>query len=162
MMRGFPFRSGWSAMRACVQRVSRAQVSVDNQVIGQTGRGLVVLVGVAAGDDEKDVHWMAERVVHLRIFPDDEGKMNRSLKDVGGEMLAISQFTLFGDARKGLRPSFIAAADPETGNRLYHDFIHAVRGMNIVVAEGRFRADMQVELVNDGPVTILLDSRKAF
>lgn len=149
-------------MRACVQRVGRAHVSVDDEIVGRIGRGLVVLVGVAAGDDERDVKWLAERVVNLRIFPDEEGKMNRSLKDNGGELLAISQFTLLGDARKGLRPSFVTAADPETGNRLYRQFVESVRGMNIAVAEGRFRADMQVELVNDGPVTLLLDSRKAF
>lgn len=149
-------------MRACVQRVSRGKVEVDRQVVGEIGMGLVVLLGVGQGDSDADAKYLAEKICQLRIFPDDEGKMNRSLIDVEGELLAISQFTLYGDSRKGRRPSFITAADPETGNQLYEKFVQQVRGLQITVATGQFQADMQVELVNDGPVTILLDSEKLF
>lgn len=149
-------------MRACVQRVNRAHVSVDGQVIGTIQQGLVVLLGVGEGDDESDARYMAEKVVQLRIFADDQGKMNRSLFDINGQILAISQFTLLGDVRKGRRPSFISAADPETGHHLYERFVSHVRSMNVDVETGKFQANMQVELVNDGPVTILIDSRKSF
>ncbi len=149
-------------MRACVQRVTRAHVSVDGQVVGSIERGLVVLLGVGQGDDESDARHLAEKITQLRIFPDDDGKMNRSLVDVGGAVLAISQFTLYGDSRKGRRPSFIAAADPQEGNRLYERFVNVVKELDVTVATGKFQADMQVELVNDGPVTILLDSNKQF
>ena len=149
-------------MRAVVQRVSSASVSVDGEIVGQIGEGLLVLLGVAAGDTEEDVRYMAEKCVHLRIFEDEAGKMNRSLLDVGGQMLVVSQFTLLGDCRKGRRPSFIAAAPPEEGNRLYEAFCDAVRAYGVHVATGRFQAMMDVALVNRGPVTILIDSRKVF
>lgn len=135
---------------------------MDGQVIGTIAQGLVVLLGVGEGDQESDARSVAEKVVQLRIFADDEGKMNRSLLDINGQVLAISQFTLFGDVRKGRRPSFISAADPDTGNRLYEHFVDHIRAMNVHVATGKFQADMQVELVNDGPVTILIDSKKSF
>ena len=147
-------------MRGCVQRVSRAKVEVDSQVIGEIGRGLAVLLGVGKGDTEADAKYLAEKITQLRIFADDEGKMNRSLVDVSGQLLAISQFTLYGDVRKGRRPSFIQAADPEMGKRLYEYFVQQVRELGIAVASGQFQADMQVELVNEGPVTIILDSEK--
>ncbi len=149
-------------MRACVQRVSRANVTVDGDVIGKIGAGLVVLLGVADNDTEDDAQLMAEKISQLRIFPDNEGKMNRSLEDSGGAMLVISQFTLLGDCRKGRRPSFVHAAPPELGNDLYERFVQLVRDRGIEVATGQFRAHMDVELVNDGPVTMLLDSCKLF
>ena len=149
-------------MRACVQRVSRAKVQVDSQVVGEIGVGLVVLVGVGKEDAEADTRYLAKKVAQLRIFPDDDGKMNRSLLDVQGQVLAISQFTLFGDCRKGRRPSFVSAADPETGNRLYEQYVSDTRELGVTVETGRFQTDMQVELINDGPVTIMLDSKKEF
>lgn len=149
-------------MRACVQRVSEAQVEVDDEVVGQIGGGLLVLLGVAADDTEADALQMADKIVGLRIFEDEAGKMNRSLADVGGGLLAVSQFTLLGDCRKGRRPSFVAAAPPETAERLYEQFVEAVRSVGIEVATGRFRQHMHVSLVNDGPVTLLLDSRRLF
>lgn len=149
-------------MRACVQRVSQASVAVDGEVSGRIGAGVVVLLGVAADDTADDVQFMADKIVDLRIFGDDEGKMNRSLAEVGGAMLVVSQFTLLGDARKGRRPSYIAAAPPELAERLYEEFVAAARGRGIEVATGKFRAHMDVSLVNDGPVTLLLDSRKLF
>jgi D-aminoacyl-tRNA deacylase len=149
-------------MRACVQRVSQASVTVDGEIVGQIGRGLVVLLGVATDDTADDVASLAEKCVELRIFNDDDGKMNRSLVESGGAMLVISQFTLLGDARKGRRPSFIAAAPPEQADALYQAFVAQVRARGIEVATGKFRAHMDVALVNDGPVTILLDSRKSF
>lgn len=149
-------------MRACVQRVSEAFVTVDGEVCGQIGAGVVVLLGVAADDTADDVQYMANKVVDLRIFGDDEGKMNRSLAEVGGAMLVVSQFTLLGDVRKGRRPSYIAAAPPELAEKLYEEFVAAVRRRGIEVATGKFRAHMDVSLVNDGPVTLLLDSRKMF
>ena len=145
-------------MRACVQRVSNARVAVNHCTVGQIGRGLVVLLGVAADDEPKDVAWMVNRLVGLRIFEDDDGKMNRSVVDVGGAMLVVSQFTLLGDCRKGRRPSFIAAAGPERAKNLYEEFIAAVREQGIEVATGEFRAMMEVSLVNDGPVTLIVDS----
>jgi D-tyrosyl-tRNA(Tyr) deacylase len=130
--------------------------------VGSIGAGLVVLLGVAAGDEDADAAWMAEKVVDLRIFADDQGKMNRSLADTKGEMLVVSQFTLLGDCRKGRRPSFVHAALPEKANRLYEVFSSLVAQRGIRVATGRFRAHMNVSLVNDGPVTLLLDSAKLF
>jgi D-tyrosyl-tRNA(Tyr) deacylase len=147
-------------MRAVIQRVARASVAVEGQVIGQIGHGLVVLLGVEQDDTDADAQQLADKAVQLRIFDDDEGKMNRSLQDVGGAMLVVSQFTLLGDCRKGRRPSFIDAAPPEQAERLYETFVAAVGVQGVRVATGKFRAMMQVELVNDGPVTILLDSRK--
>jgi len=149
-------------MRGVLQRVTRASVTVDGQVIGEIGRGLVVLLGVEQDDTEADAHQLADKTIQLRIFDDADGKMNLGLTDVGGSVLVVSQFTLLGDCRKGRRPSFIQAAPPELAERLYETFVAAVGVQGIPVATGKFRAMMQVELVNDGPVTILLDSRKRF
>ena len=149
-------------MRAVVQRVTRADVRVEGEVVGQIGLGFLVLLGVAADDQREDAVATAAKIVGLRVFEDDEGKMNRSLSEVGGAVLAVSQFTLLGDCRKGRRPSFIAAAAPELANRLYQEFIAEVQGQGILVETGRFQAEMQVSLVNDGPVTLLIDSRKLF
>ena len=149
-------------MRACVQRVSRAEVRVEGEVCGRIGPGLLVLLGVAEGDTEADALKMADKIVGLRIFEDDEEKMNRTLADVAGSMLVVSQFTLLGDCRKGRRPSFTDAAPPELAETLYEAFVSAVRGQGVTVATGRFRENMRVSLENDGPVTLLLDSRKRF
>ncbi len=149
-------------MRAVVQRVSRADVTVDGETVGQIGHGFLVLLGVAANDQREDVIVTATKIVGLRVFEDDAGKMNRSLADVGGSMLVVSQFTLLGDCRTGRRPSFIAAAPPELANALYQEFIAEVRGQGITVETGKFQADMQVSLTNDGPVTLLIDSQKLF
>lgn len=149
-------------MKAVLQRVTRAQVSVDGEVIGQIGPGLVVLLGVAQGDTQADVDWMAEKVIQLRLFEDAAGKTNLSTKDVEGGLLVISQFTLLADCRNGRRPSFTAAAPPEEANQLYEAFVAACRQSGLPVQTGKFRADMQVELVNDGPVTVMLDSKKTF
>ncbi len=149
-------------MRACIQRVRRAKVTVDSEVVGEIGMGLLVLLGVGHDDTSETAKMMADKIVQLRIFNDQEGKMNRSLIDVQGQLLAVSQFTLYGDARKGRRPSFVAASNPELGNQLYQEFVDCVRRSEVVVVTGRFQADMQVELVNDGPVTLLLDSDKQF
>lgn len=149
-------------MRACVQRVSRASVTVGGEIVGEIGNGLLVLLGVEADDTDQDLAYLADKVIALRVFADDEGKMNRSLQDVGGAMLVVSQFTLLGDCRKGRRPSYINAAEPEIGEAMYEQFVAHVAGQGIEVATGRFRAMMDVELVNDGPVTLLLDSRKRF
>lgn len=149
-------------MRACVQRVSEARVTVGGELCGQIGRGLLVLVGVAAGDTSEDARQMADKLVGLRVFDDAEGKMNLSLTDVGGAMLVVSQFTLLGDCRKGRRPSFVAAAPPEQGEALYEALVAEVRRLGIAVETGRFRQHMQVSLSNDGPVTLLLDSRREF
>lgn len=145
-------------MRACIQRVSRASVTVDGEVTGQIGQGLVVLLGVAHDDGEQQVSWLADKITGLRIFEDDDGKMNRSLAEVGGAMLVVSQFTLYGDSRKGRRPSFIDAAPPELAERLYEAFVERVRGQGVEVATGRFRTHMDVSLVNDGPVTLWIDT----
>jgi D-tyrosyl-tRNA(Tyr) deacylase len=145
-------------MRACVQRVSEASVTVDSAVTGQIGRGLVVLLGVSAQDSPADVDWLADKIVGLRIFEDDAGKMNRSLAEVGGEVLVVSQFTLYGDCRHGRRPSFSDAAPPELAEKLYEAFVARVAGTGIPVATGRFREMMQVALVNDGPVTLWIDT----
>lgn len=147
-------------MRCVVQRVTQAGVTVAGETIGQIGQGFMVLIGVSVQDGDKDVRYMADKVPNLRIFEDDEGKMNRSLKDVGGAILAVSQFTLYGDARGGRRPSFTEAARPEAANELYEKLVEAWRAQGVHVETGRFRADMQVSLVNDGPVTLLLDSTK--
>ena len=149
-------------MRAVVQRVSAASVSVDGQVTGEIAGGLCVLVGVGQSDGEEDARWLADKVVDLRIFEDDQGKMNRSVLDVRGAVLAISQFTLFGDARKGARPGFVDAARPELAQPLYAKFCEQVRARGVQVGEGVFRATMQVRIVNEGPVTLLLDSKKLF
>ena len=145
-------------MRACIQRVSEARVAVDGEVVGQIGRGLVVLLGVGTEDGDAEVDWLAEKLVGLRIFEDDEGKMNRSIAEMGGAMLVVSQFTLYGDARKGRRPSFTGAAPPEQAERLYQAFVARVRSRGIEVATGRFREHMLVSLVNDGPVTLWIDT----
>ena len=149
-------------MRCVIQRVTEASVTVEGEVIGQIGRGFMVLIGVSAEDTDKDLKYMAEKVPNLRIFEDGQGKMNLSLKDVGGAILAVSQFTLYGDARGSRRPSFIQAARPEQANDLYEQLVAAWRAQGLTVETGRFRAEMQVALINDGPVTILMDSTKAF
>ncbi|MCA9237160.1 MAG: D-tyrosyl-tRNA(Tyr) deacylase [Planctomycetales bacterium] len=145
-------------MIACVQRVSSASVVVDGETVGSIGRGLLVLLGVAADDAEADLRWLVDKVVGLRIFNDAEGKMNCGLADVGGELLVVSQFTLLGDCRKGRRPSFIAAAPPEQAERMYNEFVARARSQGVTVATGRFRTHMDVQLVNDGPVTLVIDS----
>jgi len=149
-------------MRAVLQRVSRARVTVEKQVTGEIGAGLMILLGVGREDSSAVAQSMAEKVANLRIFEDDQGKMNRSLLDVQGSALVVSQFTLYGDARGQRRPSFIAAAPPETAKTLYEEFCAALRALGVTVATGIFQAMMSVELVNEGPVTILLDSEKAF
>ena len=149
-------------MRACVQRVSRGKVTVDGQVVGEVAHGMVVLLGVTQEDTQKDASFMAQKLMGLRIFQDEDGKMNRSLLESGGSMLVVSQFTLLGDCRKGRRPSFGAAAEPEVAEQLYEHFVTQVRQGGVQVATGTFRAHMDVELVNDGPVTLLVDSKKAF
>jgi len=149
-------------MRAVVQRVTRAKVTVENEISGEIKQGLVVLLGVARDDAKADADYLASKIVSLRIFDDEAGKMNRSLVDIGGGLLIVSQFTLYGDVRRGLRPSWIEAAAPETAKPLYEYFVERVRELVDEVACGSFRSLMQVELVNDGPVTILLDSRKQF
>jgi D-tyrosyl-tRNA(Tyr) deacylase len=145
-------------MRACIQRVSEADVTVGGRRIGRIGRGLLVLLGVARTDTVEEAGWLAEKVASLRIFEDDEGKMNRSLTEVDGEMLVVSQFTLYGDCRKGRRPSFVDAAGPALAEDLYNQFVSVVRGQGIEVATGRFREHMLVSLVNDGPVTVWIDT----
>lgn len=149
-------------MRAVVQRVSRAQVLVDGSVTGEIGAGLLVLVAVGRGDTAATAGSMAGRILNLRIFHDEQGKMNRSLLDTGGALLAVSQFTLYGDARGQRRPSFLQAAPPDQGKALYEEFIEAVRSRGVRVETGVFQRHMSVELANDGPVTILLDSDKLF
>lgn len=149
-------------MRAVVQRVSRASVRVDDRITSEIAAGLMVLVGVGVDDDATDARWIAEKIVNLRIFRDDEGLMNRSVAESGGEVLLVSQFTLHGDVRKGRRPSFIAAAKEPLARTLYERVGEEVRALGVRVAYGEFGADMQVELVNSGPVTILLDSKRTF
>ena len=146
-------------MRACVQRVSQASVTVAGQITGRIERGLLVLLGVATGDTADDAQQLAQKVVELRIFNDDDGKMNRSLLEAGGATLVVSQFTLLGDCRKGRRPSFTEAAPPDEAQRLYELFVAAMKGQGSHVETGRFREHMDVALVNDGPVTLLLDTR---
>jgi D-tyrosyl-tRNA(Tyr) deacylase len=147
-------------MRAVLQRVSRAAVVVDGEIVGAIERGLLVLLGVAATDTAAEMQRLAEKTAGLRIFADEAGKMNRSVGDVGGELLVVSQFTLFGDCRKGRRPSFVDAAPPEIAVPMYEAFVHALRSLGLPVRTGRFGAMMQVELVNDGPVTLILDTRE--
>ncbi len=149
-------------MRAVVQRVSRAKVTVAGEPVGEIGTGLLVLLGVGRNDTEADADYLGEKVAGLRIFEDAEGKMNRAVGESGGAVLAVSQFTLYGDVRRGKRPSFDAAARPEQARRLYEHFVEKVRAAGLRCETGRFQEMMQVELVNDGPVTILLDSQKAF
>jgi len=149
-------------MRAVVQRVSRAKVTVGEWTSGEIGHGLLVLLGVGHGDTEGDAIYLAEKIAGLRIFEDENGKMNRSVQDVGGSVLAVSQFTLYGDVRKGKRPSFDGAAPPAEARRLYEFFVERVRALGLRCETGRFQEMMQVELVNEGPVTILLDSGKEF
>lgn len=149
-------------MRAVVQRVSRARVSVNGEVTGEIARGLLVLLGVGQRDTQPDADYLAGKIAGLRIFEDADGKMNRSLDDVGGAILVVSQFTLYGDVRKGKRPSFDAAAPPQKARELYEYFVERLRAGGLTCATGRFQEMMQVELVNDGPVTILLDSAKLF
>ncbi|GIW98467.1 MAG: D-aminoacyl-tRNA deacylase [Pirellulaceae bacterium] len=149
-------------MRAVIQRVSEASVTVDEKVVGQIKHGLVVLIGVEQGDGPEDVRYLANKTVGLRIFADTAGKMNQNVLQVGGEILAISQFTLLGDVRRGMRPSFTDAAPPDQARQLYQSFCQKLRQQGCQVAEGVFQADMKVRLINDGPVTILLDSRKRF
>ena len=149
-------------MRAVVQRVTHARVTVGNEIVGDIGRGLLVLLGVAKEDTEADADYLAEKITGLRVFEDASGKMNLSLSEAEGSMLVVSQFTLYGDVRRGKRPSFDQAAPPEKARQLYEYFVERVRAAGLRCETGTFQATMQVELVNDGPVTILLDSSKAF
>jgi len=149
-------------MRAVVQRVSRAKVTIDGKVTGEIARGLLVLLGVGAGDTRADADYLADKVIGLRVFEDAEGKMNLSVADVEGAILAVSQFTLYGDVRRGKRPSFDTAAPPQPARELYEYFVEKICSMGLKCETGRFQEMMQVELVNEGPVTILLDSAKAF
>jgi D-tyrosyl-tRNA(Tyr) deacylase len=149
-------------MRAVVQRVSRAQVTVKGEITGQIGLGLLVLLGVGRDDTEADAIYMAGKICGLRVFEDDKGKMNRSVQDAGGSLLAVSQFTLYGDVRRGKRPSFDAAAAPEKARQLYEFFVEQIRAAGLRCETERFQETMKVELANEGPVTILLDSGKGF
>jgi D-aminoacyl-tRNA deacylase len=156
-------RFEWSnQMRAVVQRVSRAQVTVREEITGQIGPGLAVLLGVGREDGDADAVYLAEKIAGLRVFEDEQGKMNLSIRDVGGSVLAISQFTLYGDVRRGKRPSFDAAAPSERARALYDFFVEQIRGFGLRCETGRFQEMMKVELLNEGPVTILLDSAKQF
>jgi D-tyrosyl-tRNA(Tyr) deacylase len=148
-------------VRAVVQRVSRAEVEACGRLVGEIRKGLLVLVGVADGDTHKDVEWLAEKVATLRVFEDEDGKMNLSVKDVGGSVLAVSQFTLLGDCRKGRRPSFDKAAKPEEAELFYRSFVEHLKSKGLSVEVGAFRAHMNVSLVNDGPVTLVLDSDRS-
>lgn len=149
-------------MRAIIQRVSRARVTVGGETVGEISKGILVLLGVASGDSEKEAAYLLEKTLNIRIFEDADGKMNSSLLDTKGELLVVSQFTLYGDARRGRRPSYVHAAAPDEANRLYEFFVSEARKQIGKVETGRFQATMNVELVNDGPVTILLDSEKLF
>ncbi len=147
-------------MRAVVQRVKESSVKTGGAIVGRIGAGLLVLLGVAKGDRRKDADYLVNKIAHLRIFEDDHGKMNRSLLETGGQMLVVSQFTLLGDCRKGRRPSFVAAADPDAASMLYTYFVEQARSLGIEVETGRFQALMEVSLVNDGPVTLVLESQR--
>ncbi len=149
-------------MRTVIQRVTRASVTVDQKVVGEIAQGLLVLLGVEKDDDAKDLSYLVNKTLGLRIFEDDDGKMNRSVVDVGGDLLVVSQFTLLGNVQKGKRPSFVDAAEPSIANELYQQFVQQTRAAGVKTETGIFQADMAVELINDGPVTILLDSRKRF
>ena len=149
-------------MRAVVQRVTSSSVTVEGLVVGEIGAGLLVLLGVARDDGNQDADYLADKITNLRVFNDEQGKMNLSLIDLSGAMLVVSQFTLYGDTRRGRRPSYIDAAEPEKANALYEYFVARVRAQGVRVETGVFQAMMKVSLTNDGPVTILLDSRKAF
>ncbi len=146
-------------MRAVIQRVKSSSVTVGDETVGKIERGLLVLLGVAKPDQTADADFLAEKIVNLRIFEDEQGKMNRSLIDIGGEMLVVSQFTLLGDCRKGRRPSFTEAAGPDKANELYEYFVAQVRKTGVTIATGRFRAMMEVSLINDGPVTLIVESK---
>ena len=145
-------------MRAVIQRVKQSSVTTEGQIVGQIGQGLLVLLGVTKTDSAKDADYLVNKIVNLRIFEDEEGKMNRSLLDIGGELLAVSQFTLLADCSKGRRPSFVAAAEPDKAAELYEKFVTGVRQRGVSVQTGRFRAMMEVSLINDGPVTVIIDS----
>lgn len=149
-------------MRAVIQRVTRAKVSVEGSTVGQIDSGLLVLLGVTHSDTEKDARYLAEKICNLRIFEDENNKLNLSVLDIGGKILSVSQFTLYGDCRKGRRPSFTEAAEPQTAQKLYEIFNSYLEEMGVQVEKGVFQAYMQVELLNDGPVTMLLDSEKTF
>lgn len=149
-------------MRAVIQRIKRASVRVEGQIVGKADQGLLVLIAVTQTDTEKDMQYLVDKTIGLRIFEDEEGKMNRSVHDIGGEILVVSQFTLYGDVRKGRRPSFTKSAPPEMADQLYLDYVQKLMDAGLSVEKGIFGADMEVELVNDGPVTILLDSEKIF
>ena len=146
-------------MRAVIQRVKQSSVKTNDEIVGRIGQGLLVLLGVAKGDSVADADYLANKITNLRIFEDEDGKMNRSLLETGGELLAVSQFTLLADCRKGRRPSFIAAAEPEKAIELYEKFVDRVRQMGVGVQTGRFQAMMEVALINDGPVTVIIESR---
>jgi len=146
-------------MRAVIQRVAAADVRVDHEIVGRIGPGLLLLLGIARSDEEKDADYLADKAVHLRIFEDGDGKMNRSLLETGGEVLVVSQFTLLGDCRKGRRPSFVEAASPERAEQLYEYFVDQLKMKGITVATGRFQAMMAVSLINDGPVTLILETK---
>ena len=149
-------------MRAVIQRVSRGSVTIDRGETRSIGQGLVVLIGIHPNDTLREIDWMSDKIVHLRIFEDDEGKMNRSVQDIGGQVLIVSQFTLYGDCRKGRRPGYSAAAPPSVAKPLYEQFVDRMNTLSDGVESGSFQAYMEVELVNDGPVTLLLDSDKTF
>jgi D-aminoacyl-tRNA deacylase len=149
-------------MRAVVQRVNRARVTVDNELVGEIGRGLLVLLGVGRGDDQASADYLSDKIIGLRVFEDDSGKMNKAVGEAGGKVLVVSQFTLYGDVRRGKRPSFDDAAPPEVARTLYEYFVERIRAAGLPCETGKFQEMMHVELVNDGPVTILLDSSKAF
>jgi D-tyrosyl-tRNA(Tyr) deacylase len=146
-------------MRAVVQRVKQSSVKAGNEIVGRIGKGLLVLLGVARDDTVKDVDYLVNKIINLRIFEDQDGKMNRSLLETGGELLAVSQFTLLADCRKGRRPSFVQAAEPQKATDLYETFVDRVREKGVKVQTGRFRAMMEVALINDGPVTVIIESR---
>ena len=154
--------NGRTPMRAVVQRVKSAKVDIDGKTVGKVGQGLLIFLGVGEEDSEKDADYLAKKIAHLRIFPDANGLMNLSVSEIGAEVLVVSQFTLWGDCRKGRRPSFTRAAGPETARALYEYFIRVLNALGLRTASGRFQEMMEVHLVNDGPVTMLIDSRKTF